>query len=113
MHPCTPPLVTERPRVPRGSPGESPEVSAVQGTGPTGDTAQGSSRALLRKSSRDTAEAGSRKGSKGQRERKKRGAGDIGGLQLRDNDLLELGEEYCSEEAVAGLVRRIERYIVA
>lgn len=44
---------------------------------------------------------------------KKRGAGNIGGLQLRDNELLELGDRYHSEAAVAELVLRIQRYIIA
>lgn len=51
-------------------------------------------------------------GSSKQEGRKKGGAGDVGGLQLREDGLLRLADEYRNERKIAQLLSRIEGYIV-
>lgn len=64
-------------------------------------------------SPRATAGAVPTEGPSGRGARKKGGAGDVGGLQLRENGLLRLADEYRDERKVALLLSKIERYIVA
>eukprot|EP00884_Botryococcus_braunii_P017351 jgi/Botrbrau1/429/Bobra.110_2s0079.1 len=109
LHPSTPPQLHEG----TGGTRERPEESPRSPTSPTATRGPslGSVKTVARAPSLSSNPSlGSKKGSK---ERlKTRAPGNIGGLQVRDNELLELGEEYRNEAALAELVLRIERYII-